>query len=288
MKISSYHIIRVGLAITFLWIGVLIFKSPEGWGTLIQPWAAGLLPVSLKTAMIATAILDLAIGLLLLIDINSVAPKAVNVSIMPLPDRLNWRYSVKKFDPSKQVSLEDKEKILEAIRLAPSSFGFQPYHLIVVEEKDLREKLALVSPGNEPKILYSSFLLVFCANADIAGRINSFAEYSSGGDAEKKKASEARWERIKKAFATKSKEENMAWAAKQMYIALGFALATCAELVIDSCPMEGFDKEKYKEILKLPENLYPQALLAVGYRAAGEPAPTKVRFPKLDLFEEKH
>lgn len=68
MKSSSYHILRVGLAITFLWIGILIFKEPENWGTFIQPWAAGLLPVSLKSAMIATAILDITIGFLLLID----------------------------------------------------------------------------------------------------------------------------------------------------------------------------------------------------------------------------
>jgi uncharacterized membrane protein len=68
MRKTSFHILRVGVAITFLWIGVLIFKSPEGWGSILQPWAAGLLPVPLKTAMIGTAILDLAIGLFLLID----------------------------------------------------------------------------------------------------------------------------------------------------------------------------------------------------------------------------
>lgn len=68
MKSGSYHILRVGLAIIFLWIGILIFKEPESWGTFIQPWAMWLLPVSLKSAMIGTAILDVIIGLLLLID----------------------------------------------------------------------------------------------------------------------------------------------------------------------------------------------------------------------------
>ncbi|MEK7090118.1 MAG: hypothetical protein AAB930_00870 [Patescibacteria group bacterium] len=62
------HVIRVGIAITFLWIGVLIFKSPELWGSILQPWAAGLLPVGLKEAMIGTAIFDFAIGFFLLID----------------------------------------------------------------------------------------------------------------------------------------------------------------------------------------------------------------------------
>lgn len=68
MKKTSFHILRVGLAITFLWIGILIFKNPEAWGGYLQPWAAGILPIPLKQAMISTAILDVAIGTLLLID----------------------------------------------------------------------------------------------------------------------------------------------------------------------------------------------------------------------------
>lgn len=67
MKKTSSHILRVGLAITFLWIGVLIFKQPEAWGGYLQPWAAGLLPIPTAQAMIGTAFLDIAIGALLLI-----------------------------------------------------------------------------------------------------------------------------------------------------------------------------------------------------------------------------
>jgi hypothetical protein len=68
MTKTSFHILRVGLAITFLWIGVLIFKNPEAWGGYLQPWAAGLLPIPLTQAMIGTAILDITIGALLLSD----------------------------------------------------------------------------------------------------------------------------------------------------------------------------------------------------------------------------
>ncbi len=69
MKKTSFHFLRVGLAITFLWVGVLIFKNPESWGGYLQPWAIGLLPVSLDQAMIGTAILDIAIGAFLLLDV---------------------------------------------------------------------------------------------------------------------------------------------------------------------------------------------------------------------------
>lgn len=68
MKKTSFHILRVGLAIAFLWIGVLIFKQPEAWGGYLQPWAAGLLPIPIAQAMIGTAFLDISIGALLLID----------------------------------------------------------------------------------------------------------------------------------------------------------------------------------------------------------------------------
>jgi uncharacterized membrane protein YkgB len=68
VKKTSFHILRVGMAITFLWIGVLIFKQPEAWGGYLQPWAAGLLPVPIEQAMIGTAILDIVIGALLLTD----------------------------------------------------------------------------------------------------------------------------------------------------------------------------------------------------------------------------
>ncbi|KKR70274.1 MAG: hypothetical protein UU13_C0009G0003 [Candidatus Nomurabacteria bacterium GW2011_GWB1_40_7] len=68
MKKTSSHFLRVGLAITFLWIGVLIFKNPEAWGGYLQPWATGLLPIPLAQAMIGTAVLDIAIGAFLLFD----------------------------------------------------------------------------------------------------------------------------------------------------------------------------------------------------------------------------
>ena len=68
MNKTSFHILRVGLAITFLWIGVLIFKEPEAWGGYLQPWAAGLLPIPIKEAMIGTAVLDVLIGALFLFD----------------------------------------------------------------------------------------------------------------------------------------------------------------------------------------------------------------------------
>ena len=66
MSKISLHILRFGMAITFLWIGILIFRNPEAWIGYIQPWAANLLLVPPKTAMFATAVLDIAVGILFL------------------------------------------------------------------------------------------------------------------------------------------------------------------------------------------------------------------------------
>ncbi len=69
MSTKSFHILRIGLAITFIWIGYYIWQTPEVWGGYLQPWAASLLPMPLSQAMIGTAILDIVIGLMLLANI---------------------------------------------------------------------------------------------------------------------------------------------------------------------------------------------------------------------------
>lgn len=69
MSSSSFHILRVGIGITFLWVGILILRDPEAWGGLLQPWASGLIGGSLTQAMIGTAILDVTVGGLLLVNV---------------------------------------------------------------------------------------------------------------------------------------------------------------------------------------------------------------------------
>ena len=56
------RILRIGLAVTFIWIGVFIFRSPEPWGALMRPWVREVLPIPVRPLMIGTAILDVIIG----------------------------------------------------------------------------------------------------------------------------------------------------------------------------------------------------------------------------------
>ena len=67
MQNKAMFILRLGLAITFIWIGIYIFQAPEAWGNYLLPWARELLPIPIKELMLGTAILDIAIGVLLAI-----------------------------------------------------------------------------------------------------------------------------------------------------------------------------------------------------------------------------
>lgn len=205
---------------------------------------------------------------------------------MSFISQLNWRYATKSFDSSKKVSPENLAKILEAIKLAPTSFGLQPFHVVNVVDTAKREELKTLAWG-QPQISEASHLLVFCARTDIKERIETFFEMATGGD-EAIKTAMATYKGMMDGFeANLPTDQKLAWAAKQAYIALGFALAAAAELEIDSCPMEGFDPTGFKAALNLPENIAPVVCLPIGYRSSTDSIRPKVRFTLADLVSEK-
>lgn len=195
---------------------------------------------------------------------------------------LEWRNAEKHFDPTKKVSEEDLNKILHAIKLAPSSFGLQPYHVYAVGDQDTKMKLK-EKGFHQQQFEDCSHVLVFCGRNDLVDRINEYFEMATGGDAEKRKEM-AGYEAMMKGFAEgKAPNDVMTWAFKQAYLALGFALAACCELRIDSCPMEGFDPHGFDQVLNLPPNMNSVAVMSLGYRK-DMPHMAKVRFPEEDLF----
>jgi nitroreductase / dihydropteridine reductase len=181
--------------------------------------------------------------------------------------QLDWRFATKQFDPSRKVASEDIEKIMDAIRKAPSSFGIQPYHVYVIADHELKERMRSVS-YDQPQVADASHLFVFCARTDIIERINAYGDIASGGDEAAKEAIHGLIAMMHGSLDGRTPEEKLAWASKQAYIALGFALAACAELGIDSCPMEGFDSGAVNLLLGVPDHMKSLAYMAVGYRAA--------------------
>ena len=205
---------------------------------------------------------------------------------MSFISQLNWRYATKIFDTSKKVDQSNFQKILDAIRLAPTSFGLQPFHVINITDSAKREELKALAWG-QPQVTDASHFLVFCARADIKERIESFFEIATGGDEAIKSAMQGYKDMMLGFESGLPVENKIPWATRQAYIALGFAMAACAELEIDSCPIEGFDPAGFKKALDLQGDTAPVVCLAIGYRSDADQVRPKVRFPETDLFSQK-
>lgn len=207
---------------------------------------------------------------------------------MSLIGDLKWRYATKKYDASKIVSVENIAYIKEAIQLSASSYGLQAYKVLIIEDKAIREKLKPVSWG-QTAITDASNLLVFCNYTEIKDEtIENFIQLKAD-ITEKNSADFKGYGYFMKAkLNEKSSNEINNWTSKQTYIALSNALNACAELKIDSTPIEGFEPEAYNEILGLAEKgLNASVVLAIGYRSEEDvnQFDIKVRKPLDELFE---
>ena len=177
---------------------------------------------------------------------------------------MNWRYAVDRFDTDKKVSTQDLQTIAEAFRLVPSSYGLQPLKLLIIENHDLREKLLHVS-YNQRQVVDCSHLLVICAFNEITEEI---IDEMIRLTADTHKALDRYAAFLKRTILAMDPEEMKQWNARQAYIALGHILHTCAQLRVDSTPMEGFKKEAYDELLGLTSrNLHSVVTCPIGYRS---------------------
>ncbi len=202
--------------------------------------------------------------------------------------QLRWRYATKKFDPAKKIAPELWAKLEEAVVLAPSSFGLQPWKFIVVTDPEMRKKLHPVS-YNQAQILDASHLVVFAAKnpptpADAerhVARTEQLRGLAPGSLDDLKK-------RIVGLLSRMTEKDAHNWAARQTYIALGVFLSACAMAGVDTCPMEGFQPEQYDEILGLKKRgLGAVAIATAGYRLPTDPSATlaKSRFDVNDVIE---
>jgi len=182
-------------------------------------------------------------------------------------ENAKWRYATKKFDASKKVSAEDLATLKEAIRLTASSYGLQPYKVFIVENTDLRAQLQPVSWG-QPQIVEASHLFVFAnvinfGAADIDAYVNTMASTRNLPV----EALQGYGDFMKSKLVGLPEDVKNVWTAKQTYLALGNLLNVAAELKIDVTPMEGFEPEKYNEILGLDKlGLNASLVATVGYR----------------------
>jgi nitroreductase len=205
-----------------------------------------------------------------------------------LLEQLHWRYATKQFDPQRKISAQDWATLEEAVLLTPSSGGLQPWKFVVVTDPDVRAKLLPASYG-QPQITDASHLVVFTAKnnfneADVDAHIKHLAEVQ---EVPVESLAQLRGMLVGGIVQSQNEATRNAWARNQAYIALGNLLTSAALLGIDACPMEGFDRAQYDEILGLKAGGYASAVIAtLGFRLPADKYATapKVRFPKEQVF----
>ncbi len=199
---------------------------------------------------------------------------------------LQWRYATKKFDAKKEISKETLSELLEVLRLSPSSFGLQPWKFVVVKDAALRQELRK-NAWNQPQITDASHVIVLCAKTSMdAVYIKEFVSRSAKSNGIAVEALKDYQDMMLGFVKNQTPEQTAAWMSRQVYIALGLLLGECARRQIDACPMEGFDGQKFDEILKLKDQgFHATVLCAVGYRAADDTyaSHAKVRFDESEV-----
>lgn len=209
---------------------------------------------------------------------------------MGLIEKLKWRYATKKMDPARAVPQDKVERILEAIRLAPTSSGLQPFEVIVITNKALLEKIKTIANG-QTQVAECSHLLVFAAWDDYTPeRINQMFDLvckERGGTNEG-------WENYRQMlldrYPKRGPEVNFQHTAKQAYIGLGIAMIAAADEEVDCTPMEGFDPDALDQLLNLrARGLRSVLILPLGYRDANNDWLVnlkKVRRPREQFISE--
>ncbi len=202
--------------------------------------------------------------------------------MMNIIQSLEWRYACKKFDNSKFLSDKQLHTITNAFNLTATSFGLQPIKLLVIKNKELQESLIEYSFGQH-QVANASHLLVICIQDYFTlDDIDAYFDLEKEIRKTSEKILKKYRDQLKGIFENKSTIEKQKSAINQAYIALGNLMTVCAMEGIDACPMEGFNAQKYDELLELREkNLKSVLLLPIGYRAEDDFMSTleKVRKP---------
>lgn len=187
---------------------------------------------------------------------------------MSLTDDLAWRYACQEFVPGLRCD-EALDQAIEAARLAPSSFGVQPWRIVQIEDPDLRAGLPSLCYGQQ-SVRDAGHLLAFCycdpISEDLLAAHARLVAKQRGFSAEEEQVFLA--DLVKTLLTRQSPEAQRIWAKSQCYLGLGVFLAACAHYRVDACPMEGFLPDMVDAALGLDAmGLRSAVLVAAGKRA---------------------
>jgi nitroreductase/dihydropteridine reductase len=172
---------------------------------------------------------------------------------------MQHRYTTKEYNGSKKIDPQKIDDLKKILRLSPSSINSQPWKFTFVSDEETRKKLSKVSQHNTDKLLNCDTVIVF-------SRIESIALFE---EQVKNELPPARFDYYENHLKPLPTEELRTWFGKQVYLALGILLSACAEMSVDSTPMEGIEGEKYDEILGL-KGYKTLVAVAIGHRTDGD------------------
>ncbi|RXI39493.1 NAD(P)H-dependent oxidoreductase [Malaciobacter mytili] len=199
---------------------------------------------------------------------------------------MDFRHACKVFDDTKKIPAEELNFILEVGRKSPSSFGMEPWKFVVIQNQEMKEKIRPVC-WNQPQITTCSDLVIILARiedvkVESGTPLKRFARRPMPQE-KKDFYIQLYANHLKDTFI--SDENIYSWTARQCYIAIGNMMTAAASIGIDSCPIEGFEKENLEEILQLDTTKYQVAMvLPLGYRINEQSEQLRLSFDEVVEF----
>lgn len=223
------------------------------------------------------------------IKMQAITRKFTNEQVLEL---FNTRYSCKSYDPNKTVSDADLETILEAARLSPSSMGLEPWHFLVISNKEVIEEIMPYCWGVHPSP--SHFIVILGLRAqELLGESEFVAHIHTDVQKRDPLKLAARYQAIDKFLHSDHGYQNdelevQAWSNQQGYIALANILTASAMIGVDSTAIEGMQYAQVSEVLVKhglfdPQKYQLSAMVTLGYTDREEHRP-KTRREAKEVF----
>ena len=199
---------------------------------------------------------------------------------------MDFRHACKVFDDSKKITDEDIHTIVEAGRTSPSSFGMEGWKFLVITNEALKEKLRPVCWDQVQVTSCSHLVIILAAIDSVKVESGEVKKRFTRRDMSQESLDFYMDIYAKHLEKTLSTDENIYhWTSKQSYIALGNMMTAAAYLGIDSCPIEGFEKENVEEILGLDTSKYQLSVVVpFGYRINEQPSQLRLPFDEVVEF----
>ena len=204
----------------------------------------------------------------------------------PVIEALKFRHACKQFNPSKKIAQKDLDIILDAAYLSPSSFGMEAWKFVVLSSDKLRKELRPAC-WDQAQITDSSDVIVIVDKKDLTVPGSDHVRKQFMRRNLTPEAEQAYLDKYRQHYQNEIAPlmSNYAWDSKQCYIALSNIMTAAASAGVDSCPIEGFNKQQVEKALQLDTNEFEAVVVvALGYRAGEQTPRLRLTFEEVVEF----